>query len=131
VPMGDALKRQIKRIQDSWFITVIGFLLEYWFEITIAILSSLLMYLLVVRLLGNFLDRIYKMCFNYGGSLEAMRKQLEADHGDLWDKPEFCIAYLKMHDAYQNFLNTARTDAGGKLRRDTAYEHFATVNIAG
>lgn len=35
-----------------------------------------------------------------------------------------------MHDAYQTFLNAARTDASGKLRRDTAYEQYAAVNIA-
>ncbi|GMR33241.1 hypothetical protein PMAYCL1PPCAC_03436, partial [Pristionchus mayeri] len=108
-----------------------GFLFDYWFEIIITILSLLLFYLIVNRLIANFLDRIYKMCWNYGGTLRDMRKELEADYGDLWDKPEFCIAYLKLHDAYQNFLTTARTDVGGKLRRDTVYEQYAAVNIAG
>ncbi|GMT34340.1 hypothetical protein PFISCL1PPCAC_25637, partial [Pristionchus fissidentatus] len=108
-----------------------GFLFDYWFEIIITILSLILLKLLVNRLLSNSLDRIYKQMFFYSDSLAAMKKQLEADHGDLWDKPEFCIAYLKLHDAYQNFLNAARTDVAGKLRRDTAYEKFAAVNVGG
>ncbi|KAF8385688.1 hypothetical protein PRIPAC_74830 [Pristionchus pacificus] len=128
--MGEAFKRQVKRIQESWFVVILGFLFEYWFEILITILSLILVKLLVDRLLSNFLDRIYKMCFNYDGTLAEMRKLLESDHGELWNTPEFCIAYLKMHDAYQTFLNAARTDASGKLRRDTAYEQYAAVNIA-
>lgn len=37
-----------------------------------------------------------EMCFNYDGTLAEMRKLLESDHGELWNTPEFCIAYLKV-----------------------------------
>lgn len=73
--MGEAFKRQVKRIQESWFVVILGtlvptlstvtpnirpgFLFEYWFEILITILSLILVKLLVDRLLSNFLDRIY------------------------------------------------------------------------
>ncbi|WKY03827.1 hypothetical protein Q1695_005074 [Nippostrongylus brasiliensis] len=120
----------IKFIFDNWLTNAIwSYVKANFLAIFITVVVALLVIALFNKLISPYFHERYKRLLFYDDALQHLKDVLEMDYDVLWNQPEFCLAFLKFHEAYQTFLAVARSDASGKTMKVSRYNKYALIEM--
>ncbi|CAJ0602212.1 unnamed protein product [Cylicocyclus nassatus] len=113
----------------KWINPVLDYIRKNWIALFIAIVITTLVLALLDKIISPYLHEIYKRLLFYDSALGHLKDVLEMDYDVLWNQPDFCLAYLKFHEAYQTFLATARSNHAGKISKVSRYNKYAVIRM--
>ncbi|KAK6746884.1 hypothetical protein RB195_000246 [Necator americanus] len=114
---------------DEWTILALIYLKENWIAIFTALIVTVLVVTMFNKIVSPYFHETYKRLLFYDSALDHLKDVLEMDYDVLWNQPEFCLAFLKFHEAYQTFVSVARSDYSGKISKVSRYNKYTIIEL--
>ncbi|XGW29997.1 hypothetical protein V3C99_009203 [Haemonchus contortus] len=114
---------------NPWTLDLLSYMRLNVLAIFTAAVISILVMTLFNKIISPYFHECYKRLLFYDDALQHLKDVLEMDYDVLWNQPEFCLAFLKFHEAYQTFLAVARSDSSGRISKVSRYNKYTVIDM--